>query len=150
MTAPALDNLDAARQAMAAKVARRRERQARLAAELDVRAKEAAEARQRLAASGEMPTPRQIVALVAAEHRLNVHDLTGQSRTKPIVAARWAAVKEIAETYPHRSRAWVGQWVNRGHSVVYHVLCPDRRERQMSRERERRRLLQQSEVRHAA
>lgn len=138
-------SLEAAREAQAVIAARRALARAHVQAGLLARAKEAAARRGQAAAGGKKLAPRQLVALVAAEHLLTVEDIIGKSRTTKIVAARHAALKALAETYPKRSLSWLGQWVGSAHhTTVYYALNPHLRQKKYVRER------QQSEARHAA
>jgi len=147
--AASLRSLEVAREALAKRVARRKIRQAAIKAELEARAREAAEGRVQLAEGGKPLTPRQIIAFVAAEHHLNVGDIVGRSRVKSIKIARWAAVQEIAEAYPHRSRAWVGKWVNLSPWTVYTILHPEARAEKQAKWREYWKQ-RKAEIRHAA
>jgi chromosomal replication initiation ATPase DnaA len=70
-------------------------------------------------------TMNQIGALVAENHNLTVKDLKGQSRLRPIVAARqeamWLMAEEIRPSgTPRYTNAQIGGWFNRDHTTVIH------------------------------
>ena len=63
---------------------------------------------------------REIIAKVAAEHRMTVDDLVGPSRVRTICIPRWRAMRELRERGLSLSR--IGQLLNRDHTTVMHGL----------------------------
>jgi chromosomal replication initiator protein len=64
---------------------------------------------------------RQIIAQVAKDHGLTADELTGPSRKKVVVEARWTAMRTIrAET--KLSTPQIGRLFHRDHTTVLHAL----------------------------
>ncbi len=67
------------------------------------------------------PTLREIVAEAARDAGLRVDDLTGESRTAPIVDARQQYMYRAAKLTT-RSLPQIGAFINRHHSTVIHGI----------------------------
>lgn len=67
--------------------------------------------------------PRKIIARVAAEHRVAPDDITGPSKRKHIVIARYAAIHAVAEEHPGLSSTQLGRiFGGRDHTTILHAL----------------------------
>ncbi|HEX2554214.1 MAG TPA: helix-turn-helix domain-containing protein [Microvirga sp.] len=71
---------------------------------------------------GDKPTPRQIIATVAARHGMTASTLLGPSRCRPVKTARWEAIREVRLAFPHRSLPWLAQQFGRDHTTILHAL----------------------------
>lgn len=63
---------------------------------------------------------REIIAKVAAEHRMTVDDLTGPSRVRAVCIPRWRAMREMRERGLSLTR--IGELLNRDHTTIVHGL----------------------------
>lgn len=67
------------------------------------------------------PTAREIISKVAKAYGLSVEALTGPSRKRAVVEARWEAMRRLkAET--KLSSPQIGALFNRDHTTVLHAL----------------------------
>lgn len=66
-------------------------------------------------------SPREIISQVAKAHELTVEAVTGPSRKRAVVEARWEAMRRLkAET--KLSTPQIGALFNRDHTTVLHAL----------------------------
>lgn len=64
----------------------------------------------------------EIIKEVAAAHSLVVSDITGTSRLKPIVEARFDAIYRVATERPELSLSAIGRIFCRDHTTMLHAL----------------------------
>lgn len=64
----------------------------------------------------------EIVARIAAKHKLTKADIFGQSRIIPITEARHEAMVEVAKAFPRWSYPRLGRFFNRDHTTVMHAV----------------------------
>jgi chromosomal replication initiation ATPase DnaA len=67
-------------------------------------------------------SPRQIIALIADEHRLTVRELRSRCRRPEIFWPRHTAMFFVAEFNPQMSRAKIGKVFNRDQNAVRNAL----------------------------
>jgi chromosomal replication initiation ATPase DnaA len=71
-------------------------------------------------------TPRDFIdALIedgARKHGVSVAQVLGRSRCRRCVAARYAAIRRIHETFPAKSYAEIGRIFGRHHATIIHAL----------------------------
>jgi chromosomal replication initiation ATPase DnaA len=64
----------------------------------------------------------EIIEKVAAFHGLPTEALTGNSRERVIIEARFDAIKAVADTRPDMSLTQIGKIFNRDHTSILHAL----------------------------
>jgi chromosomal replication initiator protein len=67
------------------------------------------------------PFARQIIKEVAEKHRLKPEHLTGYTRVRPIVRARWEAAHRMRKELKMSSTA-IGRRLNRDHTTIIYAL----------------------------
>lgn len=66
---------------------------------------------------------RAIITRCAARHGVTAEDITGHSRTKRFVVARWEALRLVSEAFPSFSTPRLGQiFGNRHHTSILYAL----------------------------
>lgn len=69
------------------------------------------------------PPPKEIIAQVAAIYGIPVADIVGRRRSVPIVEARHAAIKAVADRRPDLSLPQIGRFFgNRDHTTILNAL----------------------------
>lgn len=77
-------------------------------------------------------TPRDavkwIIGVVAMETRIPVDVILSPRRTKPVVEARYMAIRAVHRACPHYSTTQLGRIFNRDHTTILYALdrCRDR------------------------
>lgn len=66
--------------------------------------------------------PKRIIARVAAEHGFTAADILGRRRQPELVAARHAAVAEVAREHPALTYADIGRIFRRDHSTIVNAM----------------------------
>lgn len=65
---------------------------------------------------------KEIILSVAIEHNVQIADIVGSSREKPITRARQLAMWEVRKRRPNLSTTQIGKIFNRDHTTVIHAL----------------------------
>lgn len=79
----------------------------------------------RVSASGNFDgvSARDIAAGVGAKHGYTLAEITGKQQNKEIVAARFEAIKAVADARPDLSSTQIGKVFNRDHTSIIHALA---------------------------
>ncbi len=71
----------------------------------------------------EVKTPaKKIIAQVAALHGLSVREVLSNRRNRPVVEARFDAIKAVADIRPDMSLPQIGRLFGRDHTTILHAL----------------------------
>lgn len=70
---------------------------------------------------------RDIIAVVAVVHGVHASDITGHSRHKQIVAARFDAIRAVADAWPELTQTAMGRIFKRDHTSILNALKKTRR-----------------------
>lgn len=72
--------------------------------------------------TGDRVSTKEIIAHVAAIYCIPVSEILGQRRNRPVVSARFAAMKAVADRRPDLSLPQIGKIFGRDHTTVLHAI----------------------------
>ena len=67
-------------------------------------------------------SPEAMIASVAKRHRVSPAAITGRSRGRSLVKARYDAIRSVREAFPELSSTDLGRVFKRDHTSILHAL----------------------------